>query len=100
MATPIAHKGVMAGAKVLALTAFDLLVDPNVLKEAWRYFDEVQTKEVKYQPLMGKDDEPAIFLNERIMDLYRPKLEPFYYDSSKYDTYLEQLGVAYPTLEW
>ena len=32
------------------------------------------------------------------MEQMRPKMEPLYYDPSKYDSYLEQLGVAYPTL--
>ncbi len=25
-------------------------------------------------------------------------MKKFYYDASKYDTYLEQLGIAYPTV--
>ena len=29
---------------------------------------------------------------------FKPKLEKFYYDPSKYKTYLEQLGITYPTL--
>jgi aminobenzoyl-glutamate utilization protein B len=33
------------------------------------------------------------------MDKFRPLMQPFYYDSKRYDTYLEQLGVVYPTLE-
>jgi aminobenzoyl-glutamate utilization protein B len=32
------------------------------------------------------------------MEEYRPKMKAFYYDSSKYDTYLEQLGIKYPTV--
>jgi aminobenzoyl-glutamate utilization protein B len=32
------------------------------------------------------------------MDEFRPLLEPYYYDPSKYDTYLEQLGIEYPTV--
>jgi aminobenzoyl-glutamate utilization protein B len=32
------------------------------------------------------------------MEEFRPKLQPFYYDETKYATYLEQLGVQYPTL--
>jgi aminobenzoyl-glutamate utilization protein B len=32
------------------------------------------------------------------MDEYRPRLKPFYYDASKFDTYLEQLGIQYPTV--
>jgi len=48
--------------------------------------------------MVTKDDSPAIYLNEDIMEEFRPKLEPFYYDETKYRTYLEQLGIEYPTL--
>lgn len=99
MATPIAHKGVTAGAKVEALTVLDFLTKQEILKEAWKYFEEVQAREVTYKPLMADTDEPAIFLNEQKMNLYRPELEKFYYNPDKYDSYLEQLGVEYPTLE-
>lgn len=30
------------------------------------------------------------------MARYRPQMSKFYYDASRYDTYLEQLGVKYP----
>ena len=48
MATPIAHKGSTAGAKVQAMTALDFLLSPELVKQAWAYFNEVQTKEIKY----------------------------------------------------
>ncbi len=38
MATPIAHKGVTAGAKVQAMTIVDLLLKPEVVTAAWDYF--------------------------------------------------------------
>jgi aminobenzoyl-glutamate utilization protein B len=96
MATPIAHKGVTAGAKVLAMTMVDLLTKPELVEEAWDYFRNVQTKETKYQPLIGADDRPAIWLNKKIMDEYRERMRPYYYDPAKYDTYLDQLGISYP----
>ena len=40
MATPIAHKGVNAGARVQALTALDLLLRPDLLAQARDYFDQ------------------------------------------------------------
>ena len=40
MATPIAHKGVTAGAKVLAMTMVDLLTKPALVEQAWDYFRE------------------------------------------------------------
>jgi len=30
------------------------------------------------------------------MNRFKPELKKFYYDSTKYKSYLEQLGVAYP----
>ncbi len=98
MATPIAHKGIIAGAKSEALTLIDLLMRPQLLKDSWDYFNNVQTKETKYTPLMSDKDTPAIFLNKEIMQTFKPQLKNFYYDPSKYKTYLEQLGITYPTL--
>src|SRR5271169_3011059 len=44
MATPIAHKGVQYGAKVVALTVIDLMTRPELVAQAWDYFNNVQTK--------------------------------------------------------
>jgi aminobenzoyl-glutamate utilization protein B len=99
MATPIAHKGSTAGAKVQAMTALDLLVRPELIQQAWDYFRNVQTKEVKYEPLIGPDDKPAIELNREKMSRFVPELRKFYYDPAKYPTYLDQLGIKYPTVK-
>lgn len=98
MATPLAHKGATAGAKVLAMTMVDLLTKPALVEQAWDYFRNVQTKETKYQPLISAEDKPAIWLNKKRMDDYREQMRKFYYDPSKYNTYLEQLGISYPTV--
>lgn len=99
MATPIAHKGVTAGAKVEAMTIIDFLTKPDLVKQAWDYFNNVQSKETKYQPMIGADDMPPIYLNEDKQNLFRERLEKFYYDESKYDSYLEQLGITYPIIK-
>jgi aminobenzoyl-glutamate utilization protein B len=98
MATPIAHKGVLAGAKVQAMTALDLMTRPELVTQAWGYFKDVQTKDRKYVPLIRPDDKPAIWLNEQIMAKYRPEMRKYYYDPTKYKTYLDQLGIKYPTV--
>jgi aminobenzoyl-glutamate utilization protein B len=98
MATPIAHKGSLAGAKVQALTLLDLLLRPELVEDAWSYFNDVQSEEQEYIPFISDTDEPAIFLNQEIMQRYRPLMEPFYYDPTRFDTYLEQLGIEYPTV--
>lgn len=98
MATPIAHKGALAGAKVQALTVLDILMTPKVVADAWDYFKNVQTKDVKYTPFIRPQDQPPIWLNADIMAKYRPQLSRYYYDPSKFKTYLEQLGIEYPTV--
>jgi len=98
MATPIAHKGATAGAKVQALTTLDLMTKPSLVTQAWDYFRNVQTKETKYYPLMRPEDQPPIWMNKELMERMRPEMRKYYYDPTKYKTYLEQLGIKYPTV--
>jgi aminobenzoyl-glutamate utilization protein B len=99
MATPIAHKGAAAGAKVVAATLLDLLQDETLRTEAWRYFREEQLQGITYEPFIGEGDEPPVEKNADVMGAFRERQRAFYYDSSKYRTYLEQLGIDYPQLE-
>ncbi|HVL69611.1 MAG TPA: amidohydrolase [Vicinamibacterales bacterium] len=99
MATPIAHKGTTGGAKVQAMTMIDLLMKPELVKMAWEYFNDVQTKEVKYEPLIRPQDTPAIEMNRERMAKYREEMRKYYYDPTKHKTYLEQLGIEYPTVK-
>ena len=98
MATPIAHKGATAGAKVTAMTVLDLLTNPALVDSAWSYFRTVQTKDQKYISFLRPEDRPPIELNTAIMARYRDRLKPLYYNPTKYKTYLEQLGIRYPTV--
>ena len=98
MATPIAHKGCTAGAKVEAMTLIDMLLKPELIADAKNYYENEQTKNQKYESLISKLEKPAIYLNKEIMEKFRPELKKFYYDPSKFKTYLEQLGIQYPTV--
>jgi len=98
MATPIAHKGATAGAKVVATTMLDLIQQETLVDDAWTYFRDEQSAGESYVPFISDTDEPAIEKNLGIMGAYKDKLKEFYYDPSKYDTYLEQLGIDYPQL--
>lgn len=98
MATPIAHKGSNYGSRVIAMTAIDALTSPNLLEEAKTYFAEVQTREYQWTSLIPEGTPPPIHLNEERMAKYRPLIEPLIYDPSRYGTYLEQLGIEYPTV--
>ena len=99
MATPIAHKGANAGAKVVAMTVLDFLLKPEELDEAKNYFENIQKKETEYKPMISENDPPATYLNVDIMERYKNKLKEFYFDETKYDTYLEQLGIEYPVIK-
>ena len=99
MATPIAHKGALAGAEATAMTLLDCFTNPKLIQEAKSYFTNVQTKDVKYASFISATDQPATHLNKEIMQKYREQMRPFYYNEAKYGTYLEQLGVTYPTVK-
>jgi aminobenzoyl-glutamate utilization protein B len=98
MATPIAHKGSTAGAKVQAMTAIDCLLNPGVVQASWDYFHNVQTKDVKYTSFLAPDDEPATEFNKDKMERFLPELRKYYYDPTRYKTYMDQLGIRYPTV--
>jgi aminobenzoyl-glutamate utilization protein B len=96
MATPIAHKGASTGAKVIAATMLDLIQDESLRDDAWKYFREEQSANETYASFIGVDDPPAIEKNAKIMSEYKERLKLLYYDASRFDTYLEQLGIDYP----
>jgi aminobenzoyl-glutamate utilization protein B len=98
MATPIAHKGALAGAQAQAMTLMELLTDKQLLADAKAFYAE-QTKEVKWESLIPAEIAPPVHFNKERMERYKDRLDDLRYDPSKYSTYLEQLGVTYPTLE-
>ena len=102
MATPIAHKGVNAGARVVAMTATDLVLRPELVRAARDYFENVQLKQRTYTPFIRASDQPATWMNKATMDKYRPELRKYYFDRTKYKTYLDQMkaqfGYGYPTV--
>ncbi len=97
MATPIAHKGSTAGAMAQAMTVIDLLMDDQLLQRAKAAFAE-QTKTARWQSLIPAGTEPPVHMNRERMERFRPQLDKLRYDPEKYKSYLEQLGVEYPTL--
>ena len=81
------------------ITVVRKTMQPEVVSQAWDYFRNVQTKDVKYTPLIRPEDVPATWLNEETMAKYRAEMKKYYYDPTKYKTYLEQLGIKYPTVK-
>jgi len=98
MATPIAHKGVVVGAKAVAMTIVDLMTNPALLASIKDYFTSTQLKSESYVPMITASDKPPIYLNTRTMDTYKDQLKKYYYDPAKFPTYLQQLGISYPNL--
>src|SRR6185503_3554487 len=74
MATPIAHKGVLAGSKVIAMTTMDLLTDKSLLPKVKEYFAAVSTKDQKYVPMLASTDRPPTELNGETMGRYKEEL--------------------------
>jgi aminobenzoyl-glutamate utilization protein B len=77
LATSIAHKGALAGAKVMAAAIVECLKSPAIVAEAKRTFkDEIGG--VEYRPLLPSDRMPPIDLNRATMEKYRPLMEKHY----------------------
>src|SRR3546814_14139876 len=66
MATPIAHKGVIAGAKAVAFTVLDLLTTPQLIRESKAYFNTVQMKDPHYETLLSATANPAMWTTRHI----------------------------------
>jgi aminobenzoyl-glutamate utilization protein B len=77
LATSIAHKGAVAGAKVMAAAIVECLKNPAIVAEAKRTFkDEIGG--VEYRPLLPSDQKPPTDLNRATMDKYRPLMGKHY----------------------
>jgi aminobenzoyl-glutamate utilization protein B len=48
--------------------------------------------------MLASTDRPPTELNAETMARYKEELKKYYYDPSRYGTYLEQLGIKFPTL--
>lgn len=95
-ATPLAHKGIATGSKVVVATMIDLMTDPKKLDVIRADFAQQLRDYPKWKSLNAPDAEPPIHLNVEDMARYREALQPFEYDPESSQTYLEFLGVNYP----
>lgn len=73
LATSIAHKGGVAGAKALAASVIDLLLDPGLVEQARATFKE-ELGGVEYEPLLPPDQKPPLELNRALMENHRPEM--------------------------
>ena len=73
----IAHKGMVAGSKVLAGAILDFLTKPELVREARAEFEKA-TAELKYFDVLPADAKPPLNLNKETMDRYRAEMNRFY----------------------
>jgi len=77
LASSIAHKGALAGAKVMAASIVECFKNPAVVDEAKRTFkDEIAG--IEYRPLLPREQKPPVDLNRAMMEKYRPLLAQHY----------------------
>jgi aminobenzoyl-glutamate utilization protein B len=77
LATTIAHKGGLAGAKALAASVLDFLKDPALVAAAKEGFKQ-ETGGMPYRSLLPEGQKPPIELNAVAMDKFRPLMEAHY----------------------
>jgi len=77
LATSIAHKGSVAGAKVLAGSVLDLLTDAALVERAKETF-AAEIGDVKYRSLLPPDQKPPVELNRLQMEEYRTAMRAHY----------------------
>lgn len=75
--TSIAHKGLTAGGKVLALSAFDLLTNPGVLAKIREEFADLAAKK-PYKTFLPDGAQPPLGFYTDLMGKYRGAMEKFY----------------------
>src|SRR5688500_17529912 len=77
LATPIAHKGAVGGAKAMAGAAIDLFIEPKLVIRAQETFEE-EIGDTEYRPLLPPDQKPPLELNRDLMERYRPAMREHY----------------------
>jgi aminobenzoyl-glutamate utilization protein B len=77
LATSIAHKGAVAGAKVFAASLVECFSNPAVVEEAKRTFKE-ELGGIEYKSLLPPEQKPPVQLNRATMEKFRPQMQRHY----------------------
>jgi aminobenzoyl-glutamate utilization protein B len=77
LAMSIAHKGAVAGAKVMASSILECFVDPARIEEAKQAFKEELGDRV-YSSLLPPGQKPPAHLNRDTMEKFRPAMQKHY----------------------
>ena len=93
------RKGINCGCQSAGHDGARFLLQPQLVAQAWDYFRTCKRRTFTTSLFFGPDDKPAIEMNKEKMEKFRPELKKYYYDPAKYKTYLDQLGIKYPTVK-
>jgi aminobenzoyl-glutamate utilization protein B len=77
LATSIAHKGAVAGAKAMAGAVLDCFASPALVEEAKQRFRE-ELGDKAYAPLLPPGQNPPVDLNRETMEKFRPLMARHY----------------------
>jgi aminobenzoyl-glutamate utilization protein B len=77
LATSIAHKGALAGSKVLAASIIEIFRNPSIVAQAKESFAE-ETKGVAYFSMLPPDQKPPLALNRATMERFRADMRTHY----------------------
>jgi aminobenzoyl-glutamate utilization protein B len=77
----IAHKGMVAAAKVLAGAMLDFLTKPDLVRQARVEFEKATT-DLRYFAVLPPDAKPPLDLNKETMDRYRPEMAKYYLNTT------------------
>jgi aminobenzoyl-glutamate utilization protein B len=77
LATTIAHKGGLVGAKALAGSVVDLFADPKLIARAKETF-KAEIGDIKYAPLLPDGQQPPADLNRDMMEQWRAPMRAHY----------------------
>ncbi len=77
LATSIAHKGAVAGAKVMALSVLDFLEHPERVAEAKASF-HAELAGIEYKSLLPPEQKPPVELNRSTMEKFRAAMRQHY----------------------
>lgn len=78
LATSIAHKGIIAGAKALGTSVLTYLTDRGDLIERTKETFRKDIGNTVYEPLLPKDQKPPVDLHRAEMEKFRAQMEPHY----------------------
>ena len=77
LTTSIAHKGVIAGAKAMAASAIDFMIDTKLVSKAEEVFKN-EISGTDFKSMLPFDQNPPIDLNKEMMERYRPYMQKYY----------------------